>query len=179
MNKMLAVAAALCLALTACGGDGDGGGGESNADQEKAAANLKAYFLEEGKDAAGLEITDEQAGCVSDGVVDKIGITQLQDYGLLTGDLEVAEDADLDEEEITAEDADSLAGTFVDCVDVKALIQKNMGDLPQATQKQKDCISDALTDEALKEMLSQVFQGKENEATSKLQNEMLSCVKTS
>jgi hypothetical protein len=174
MAKTLAVVATLCLALTACGGDG--GGGEGNADEEKASANLKAYFLEESDDAAGLDITEEQAGCVSDGVVDEIGIDQLQEYGLLTDDLEVEKNAELDEKEITAGDADSLAGTFVDCVDVKGLITKQLGDLPQATQKQKDCISDALTDDALEEMLSQVFQGNEGQATSKLQSKMMACV---
>jgi hypothetical protein len=177
MKKTLAVtAAALCLALTGCGGDG-GGGSSDNADEEKAAANLKAYFLDESEDAAGLEINDEQAGCVSDGVVDKIGIEQLQDYGLIDDDLEVVKDADLDEEDITAGDADSLAGTFVDCVDVKGLITKQMGDLPGATAKQKTCISDALTDEALTDMLSQVFQGNDDAATKKLQSEMMACVK--
>jgi hypothetical protein len=174
MKTTLAVAAAaLCLALAGCGGDG---GGSDNADEEKAAANLKTFFLEESEDAAGLDVTEEQAGCVSDGVVSEIGIEQLQDYGLLTDDLEVEKDADIDEQDITAEDADSLAGTFVDCVDVKALITEQMGELPGATAEQKKCISDALTDEALTDMLSQVFQGNEDEATSQLQSEMMGCV---
>jgi hypothetical protein len=178
MKKTLAVtAAALCFALAGCGGDGGSGGGSDNADEEKASANLKAYFLEESEDTAGLEINDEEAGCVSDGVVDQIGIDQLQDYGLIDDELEVVEDADLDEEEVKPEDADSLAGTFVDCVDVKGLITKQMGELPGATQKQKDCISDALTDEALTDMLSQVFQGDEDAATKKLQSEMMACVR--
>lgn len=177
MKKLLAVTtAALCFALAGCGGDDGGGGGSDNADEKKAAANLKAYFLSESQDTAGLEINDEQAGCVSDGVVDKIGISQLQDYGLIDDDLEVVKDANLDEEDITAEDADSLAGTFVDCVDVKGLITKQMGNLPGATQKQKTCISDALSDEALTDMLSQVFQGNEDEATKDLQSKMGACV---
>lgn len=177
MKKLLAVTtAALCLVLAGCGGD-DGGGESDNADEKKAAANLKAYFLSESQDTAGLEINDEQAGCVSDGVVDKIGISQLQDYGLIDDDLEVVKDANLDEEDITAEDADSLAGTFVDCVDVKGLITKQMGNLPGATQKQKTCISEALSDEALTDMLSQVFQGNESEATKDLQSKMQACVK--
>jgi hypothetical protein len=167
MMKMAAVLCAAVLTLTACG----------NGDDDKAKENIKSAVLEdEGTGlTGGTKPTEEQATCISDGMVDDVGVEKLQEYKLLDKDLKINDEANpTDMEE---GDADALAGVFVDCIDVEEMFAAQFGsgekELPAEAQ---DCIKDAIDEDAMKDGLSASFQGKEDEGFAKMQEEMMTCV---
>jgi hypothetical protein len=166
-------AAALCaalFALTACGG-GDGGG-----DDETARENIKASLLDRGADLAGTEVTDEQAGCISDGMVDEVGVEKLQDYELLDEELKIREDAE--PKDMEKGDAEALAAVFVDCVDMEAMFEEQFasGAGAQLTEKQQTCLTDAIDGDVIEQALADTFQGKEADPTAELQGDIMACV---
>lgn len=166
MLKTGAVLCTLLLALTACGGG----------DESQAKESIKASLLDN-PDLAGTELTDEEADCVSDGMVDDLGVEKLQEYKLLDDNAEVIEDASPDD--FAAEDADALAGTIVGCVDVEELLNEQMGaTMEQMTDEQASCITDAFDEDTIKDIISAGFQGED--ATSALpgdlQEKVMGCV---
>jgi hypothetical protein len=163
MTKTIAALCAVLLTLTACGGGDD-----------EAKENIKESLLENGQDFAGTELTEEEATCLSDGMVDEIGTDQLQELGLLDEDNNVVEDAQPDD--LNADDADALAGTIVDCVDVQELMAEQMGPMmEQMDEEQQECITDAFDDDTIVELISASFQGEEPD-TTKLQETVMECV---
>jgi hypothetical protein len=166
VTKTVAVLCAALLALTACGGG----------DDETARENIKASLLDRGEDLAGTEITDEQAGCVSDGMVDEVGVEKLQDYKLLDEDLKIQEDAEA--EDMERGDAEALAKVFVDCVDMEAMFEEQFasGAGAQLTDEQQSCITDAIDGDVIEKALADTFQGKEADPAAELQGDIMACV---
>jgi hypothetical protein len=163
MTKTIAALCAVLLTLTACGGGDD-----------EAKENIKDSLLENGGDFAGTELTEEEATCLSDGMVDEIGTDQLQELGLLDEDNNVVEDAQPDD--LGKEDADALAGTIVDCVDVQELMAEQMGPMmEQMDKQQQECITEAFDDETIIALISSSFQGEEPD-TAGLQETVMECV---
>jgi hypothetical protein len=167
MKKTAAVLCAAVLTLSACGSGED----------DEAKENIKAAVLEEEGTGitGGTEPTEEQAECISDGMVDEVGVEKLQEYDLLNEDLEINDDANpTDMEE---GDADALAGVFVDCIDVEEMFAAQFGsgedELPAEAQ---ECIKDAIDEDAMKDGLSASFQGEEDEGFATMQEEMMACV---
>ncbi len=167
MKKMAAVLCAAVLTLSACG----------NGDDDKAKENIKAAVLEdEGTElTGGTKPTEEQADCISEGMVDDVGVEKLQEYELLNEDLEINDEANPDD--MSEGDADALAGVFVDCIDVEEMFADQFGsgeeELPAEAQ---ECIKDAIDEDAMKDGLSASFQGKEDEGFATMQQEMMACV---
>lgn len=163
-NRALLIAGglALSLTLTACGND----------DEAQAAEAISASMMESGDDEFAL--TQEQADCVGEGMVDKIGVDKLQEYGILTEDL-TADDTVSD---VTFEesDADGAAETIVGCADMQSLMSEQFSAGGDLTDEQVDCLNEQLDDEALTKMFSLVFQGKEDEATEDLMGPVMSCM---
>lgn len=167
---MMKTAAAICaavLTLSACG----------SGDDDQAKENIKSAVLEdEGSEfTGGTKPTEEQAECISDGMVDDVGVEKLQEYELLTEDLEINKGAN--PTDMAEEDADALAGVFVDCIDVEEMFASQLGsgeqELPAEAQ---ECVKDAIDEDAMKAGLSASFQGKEDEAFTAMQEEMMGCV---
>jgi hypothetical protein len=167
VTKTVAVLCAALLALTACGGG----------DDEKARENIKASLLDQGADLAGTEVTDEQAGCVSDGMVDEVGVDKLKEYKLLDDDLKIREDAEPDDME--KEDAEALAGVFIDCVDMEKMFEDQFSSgegAAQLTDEQQDCLKDAIDSDVIEKALADTFQGKEADPAAELQGDIMACV---
>ncbi len=167
MKKSVAVLCAAMFALTACGGG----------DDAEAKENLKAGLLEGGADLAGTEVTDEQAGCVSDGMVDEVGVEKLQEYELLTDELEISKDA----QPTTMEqgDAESLAGVIVDCVDMEKMFEEQFASgamAEQLTGEQQDCLRDAVDSDVIKSALADSFQGKQAEPAAGARADIEACL---
>ena len=167
MKKTAAVLCAAMLTLSACG----------NGDDDKAKENIKTAILEEEGSTitGGTKPTEEQADCISNGMVDDVGVDKLQEYDLLDEDLKINEEANpTDMEE---GDADALAGVFVDCIDVEEMFTSQFGSgeekLPAEAQ---ECIKDAIDEDAMKDGLSASFQGKQDEGFSEMQGKMMECV---
>ena len=122
MKKTVAVLCTAMFALTSCGGG----------DDAEAKENIKASLLEDGADLAGTKVTDEQAGCVSDGMVDDVGVEKLQEYKLLDDEFKIREDAQPTDME--AGDAEALAAVFTDCVDMEKLFEEQFSSGAMADQ---------------------------------------------
>lgn len=168
MNPKYAVSVAVLVAtsglLTACGGSDD---------EATAAKNLKASILKE--DVAGASLTDKQAGCLADDIVEEIGVDQLKKYGLIDDKLKV--DDQLTDVELKKDDADAMASAFTTCVDAEELIEKQFSQAASGmSKKQQDCIKDVLTKEKVESILSLTFQGKESQIQGDLRDDLVKCV---
>lgn len=174
MKKTVAVLCAAVFALTACGrGDGE----EADPQNAEAKENIKASLLEEGADLAGTKVTEEQAGCVSDGMVDEVGVEKLQEYKLLNKDLKISEDAQPTDME--QGDAEALAGVFTDCVDMEKMFEEQFTSGPMAeqlTDEQRNCLTDAVDSDVIESALADTFQGKEADPTAGIQADLMACV---
>jgi hypothetical protein len=174
VKKSVAVLCAALFALTACGG-----GNDTEADPETAEAkeNIKASLLEEGGNLAGTEVTDEQAGCVSDGMVDEVGVDKLQEYKLIDEEFKISKDAQPTDME--QGDAEAMAAVFTDCVDMEELFEEQFSTGPMAdqlTDEQQTCLKDAVDDEVIESALADTFQGKQADPAEGVQADLMACV---
>jgi hypothetical protein len=143
-TKLLAALAAALLMLTACGGNGD--------DEEAAQAISDTLMKQQDGAAAGLAMKQEQADCIGDGWVDKIGTEKLQEYGVLTEDLKA--DETINDVKLSADDAEAAVDTVFDCADVKKML----------TNADK-----------LHTTLELMFRGKQDEANQQMVEPMMKC----
>ena len=167
MKKTLAVLCAAMFALTACGGG----------DDAEARESLKASLLEDGADLAGTKVTDEQAGCVSDGMVDEVGVEKLQEYKLLDDEYKIPKDAQPDDME--QGDAEALAAVFTDCVDMEKLFEEQFSSgamADQLTDEQQDCLRDAVDGDVIESALADTFQGKKANPAEGVQADLMACI---
>lgn len=161
---VLAGGLAMTLTLSACGG----GGG----DEAKAADAISQSMMESSDDE--FTVDEKQADCVGEGLVDKIGVDKLKSYGMLNDDLTV--DDSVTDVTMEEADADNAAAVIIGCVDAQAMMAEQFAADDTMTDEQKECVSDALDDEALTGMFSLIFQGKEEEATNELMGPLMSCM---
>jgi hypothetical protein len=164
MKKMtVIVLATLSLLLTGCGNN-----------EDEAKENIKASILEEDQ-IAGTEVTDDDATCLSDGIVDEIGTDKLQEYGLLNDDLEVEEE--VGETTMDEGDADSMADVFVECVEAEAMLEEQFSAMAGSlNEEQQECMKEVLDEEKVKEILSATFQGDTAGMQQSLQEDFMTCV---
>jgi hypothetical protein len=166
MTKLVAILCAALLTLTACG----------SSDDDTAKENIKASIKKQGSSlAGGTKVTDDQAQCVADGLVDDLGVDKLQKYKLLDDNLEVNNDAN--PTDMTSDDAQTLAKTVVGCVDFKKIFEEQLaGSGTQLTDDQKNCVSDAIDEDTLTDVLAQGFQGKDPQMPSDMQGDLMKCM---
>jgi predicted ATP-grasp superfamily ATP-dependent carboligase len=164
MTKTLvaSVLAALTLTLAGCG----------NSDDDEAAKAISDSIMKEQGKAGGdvFVMKREEADCIGEGFVDNIGTEQLQDYGFLTEDLETADK--MSEVKMSTEDAEAASGTLFDCADVQAMMSKAMGDVPAEA---KECLDKVMTEDALRDMFTLMFSGKQEAASQKMVKPMMEC----
>jgi hypothetical protein len=168
MRKISAVlCAVLLMSLAACG----------NSEDDKAKANIKASVLKDSSSVAGgTKLTENQAQCFADGMVDDVGVDKMKKYKLLDDNLEIIKDAS--PTDMSADDADATAGVITKCVDMKKLItdQINSSTQTKLTDTQSKCISDAIDEDAITKGLSASFQGKSDNPMSDMQGALMKCV---
>ena len=159
----IAVLAALAATLSACGGGDD-------AQAAKAISDSIVSDQDAGSDV--MQVGREDADCIGDGLVDKIGTEQLQEYGLLTKDLKV--DKQVTNVKFSTEDAKAATDTLFACTDVMGMISKSMPTqgMDEAT---RECFEDVLTEDAVRGMFVNMFSGKQDEASQALVEPMMKC----
>lgn len=156
MRKTLAVVCVALLALGTLGACGEN-------DEETAKANIQEGVLTDDSASGGAPLSEDQAECFADGMVDKLGVEKLQDYGLLDDDLGFVGDAN--PTDMSADDAEAAAGVLTDCVDFGDLLRSQLeeqGDV-KLTDAQLDCITDTIDEKAIREGLAAVFQGQDED----------------
>lgn len=158
--RTIGVTAVLALALAACGGSGD---------DEKASKNLAASIMD--SENSAFEVTQDQADCVGDGMVEDIGTDQLVEYKILNEDLAASDG--LDSVKMSEDDAKSAANVMQDCAEIKEIFTGAMGDLPEEAQT---CIDEKLTDEVLNDFLVAVFMDDQDGGTQNLMTALTECM---
>lgn len=170
MKKISALlcAVAMVLSVAACGG---------NSESDKAKANIKASVLKNNASVAGgSKLTDKQAECFANGLVDKVGVDKLKKYKLINDKLEIIQNAN--PTNMTSGDADATAGVITKCVDMKKLITDQINNSAQTklTAAQSKCIDDAIDEDTIRKGLSASFQGKSTNPLAGMQAGLLKCV---
>ncbi|MDX6323896.1 MAG: hypothetical protein QOK15_250 [Nocardioidaceae bacterium] len=168
MRKFWAVlCTVLLLSAAACG----------SSDDDKAKANIKASVLKDNASVAGgSKLTDKQASCFADGLVDKVGVDKLKKYKLIDSKLQIIKNAN--PTNMSADDADATAGVITSCVDMTKLItdQINSSAQTKLTAAQTKCIQGAINEDAIKKGLSSSFQGKSDNPMADMQGALMKCV---
>jgi mevalonate kinase len=181
MKKTAAVLCAALLALTACGGDEESEPQAEetvSAEDTKAKESIKASVLDNATEVVGgASLTEEQADCFADGLVDDVGVEKLQEYNLIDENYEMTEDAQ--PTDMSQEDAEATAAVVTGCVDVKGLIQEQIdADAgTQLTEEQAECISGASDEETIEAGLAATFQGiEQNNPLEESMGDLMACV---
>jgi hypothetical protein len=162
-------AAALCVALFLLTGCGSG-------EDDDAKENIKTSLLEEESSVVGdTQLTEEQAECFSDGIVDEVGVDKLQEYEILNEDLEIIENAE--PTDMSKDDAEAMAGVMTDCVNMTELIEEQIASSDsELTEEQQSCITDAIDEDAIEEGLAASFQGETDNPMGEMTGALMECV---
>lgn len=175
--RMIAVAAlsGVLWGLAACSGEGSE---KDAATEEETAARVISDSLVASQDqegtAAAFRMGRGQADCIGEGFVDEIGVTKLQEYGLITEDLSQAGGvADL---EMAPADAKAAAGTFFECADVAEMMTSALEGDKALDDRTRACLADALSEDVLRETFTLMFSGRQDEAVRLTTGPMRTCL---
>ena len=161
------VLTALALSLSACGSSGD----------DEAAQNISDSIIKAQKTSSSssefFSVKRKDADCIGKGLVDKIGTDQLQQYGLLDKDNKVK--GNVTALKMSAGDAKAATGVLFDCTDVETMIKKAMASSGTVPKAMKACVDKALTEDNLRSMFTQLFQGDSKAANKALVEPMTKC----
>lgn len=157
--RTIGATAVLALALAACGGSDD-----------DAASKAIADSIMDSNDST-FEVTQDQADCVGDGMVEEIGTGNLVEYGLITEDNEASDG--LETVNMSEDDAQSAADVMQECADIKEIFTGAMGELPEEA---RTCIDEKLTDDVLNEFLVSVFMDDQEGGTQNLMTALTECM---
>ena len=160
MKKLLASAALVAISatsLTACGASAD----------SRARASIKASLIKDSANSTTLpKYDDKAAGCVADDIVGKIGVKQLQTYGLIDSKGN-GKDADLSSVHLSSTDAGTFASALVDCNSAMLTkVQSTFTDEVHATGAQKTCIDKILNRDVAVKLFTGSFSGDDAAASS-------------
>jgi len=160
----LALTAACALVLSGCGG--------ASEEDTEAASSLSASLMEQGDST--VSVSQEEADCVSEGIVEGVGVDELKEYGVLTEDLKI--DKDPGEVEMSTADAEAAADSLFDCTDVRAMVDSQMSEqmAGQPPEVQK-CLDEVLTDDRLRLLYVAIFSGDQEGAQSEIVEPMTEC----
>lgn len=158
MKHLFAVAltATTCISLSACGSSSD-----PMAAQAK--TSLAKQLTAQATESSDPLKDPSTATCVANGLVDKIGVKQLQTYKLLD-DKGNATNAQLQNTNASKTDATSFADTMFTCVGsdkIIAAVKDSIGGrLATAPAAVKTCVSNLLTADVVRGMLIAEAEGQ-------------------
>lgn len=165
------VAALLLLGATACG-DGDGEEQTGLSGDEKKAAEALATSMER---AGATEVDRAFSTCMSEGMVEELGIEKLEESGLLTEDGVGRFGTKVDH--ATAE---VIGDVTVECYDFEALIEEHKSAYPKVSEQgwetYVDCVEE-LDPQLRASVVEANEKGAGKEAQTALNNAMTTCGK--
>jgi hypothetical protein len=160
----LAVLAGLLLPLTACGGG----------DDEAAAKAISDSIMkeQEGAQQSVFTMKREEADCIGEGFVDRIGVDKLKEYEFLSEDLKAKPMTNIVME---TEDAESATDVLFDCADVEGLMNEALASGAQMDERTKACLDEVLTEDKLKSMFTLMFSGEQEKANQEVIEPLTKC----
>lgn len=165
-RTILAAVLASLLALSGCG----------SSEEETAKTSIAEYFLDQDAEQQLFDLQEEEADCIAEDMVDGVGVEKLQEYGFITEDGSVDEDADVGN--VEQGDAETIADAMLDCADamqsVKDGMMQAMGQQSAETQK---CVDEALTEDLVRDLLVATFTGESAQAGEDLAASLEACAK--
>jgi hypothetical protein len=170
MHRALPAAAlaALLLGVSGCAG---GDGGDTDATASKAIADS---IMKSGDSSAKLlSMKREDADCIGKGLVDKVGTEKLRKYGLLTKD-NTSKNA-INDVSMSPEDAKATTTVLFGCTDVEAMMNSAISQSGNLSKKIKACVTRTLTEDTLRPVFDQMFQGNPDEASKALTGPISKC----
>lgn len=169
-RSILAAAVASAVVLTGCGGGGD------TADEDaKAKGAISAYLMQQQRSAGMMDLKEQEADCIADGMVDGVGVDQLKEYGLLKEDGTVDKKADAPD--LSKGDSEVVVDSMFDCTDVMATMKEQLGQaMGGAGAETTKCVQDALTREVVRDILVASFSGEQQQAQQELMGPMTKCL---
>jgi hypothetical protein len=172
MKTSLAAATATLLALTlaSCGSNDD-----AEASQAISASIMKSQSSSGDSGSQLLSLKKKEADCIGSGLVDKIGTDQLKQYKLLTKDNKAGQD--VTQVKMSKGDAESATDVLFGCTDVPAMMKKAMNSSGQVPAQMRACVDKTLSEQALRGMFTNVFQGNEEQARKDLITPMMRCAR--
>jgi hypothetical protein len=163
-RSILSVVLAAMLVLTGCG----------NSEDEQAKTAISGYLMKQQEQNKMISLKKGEADCISNGMVDNIGVDQLKKYGFLNEDGSVNEKVDTPD--MSKEDAKAMVNSMFNCTDVmktmQAQLTASMGNQPAAV---KDCFDKALTADAVRGMLVGSLSGDQQQAQQELLGPLMQC----
>lgn len=145
-NRTAAVvlAAIVPFALAACG----------NSDAAHAKASLKATLLSNANASGSHNLSDAQATCLADGVVNTIGVKQLQTDKILDAKANAIEHS-LNNNTLPKADATKFADTYLGCTDHGAAATAALKSALEvgATDATKTCIESKVTTSVVRDFM--------------------------
>ena len=184
-----AVLVVLLFALGACGGSGDSDSDSSapkssasatpDGDEATAAKSISDSLMAAQKSGDStsqlLSMKREDADCIGEGMVDKVGTDQLQKYGMLTKDMKAG--TNLSSLKMSKADAASTTDVVFGCTDVEAMMKNAMGKSGTIPKQMRGCVDKVLTEENLRPMFGKIFEGKQAAAQKELTAPLIACAK--
>lgn len=136
---LLAIAALSVAA--ACGGDDEG-----LSDEEQAYAD--AFAADMTNDAEGMNVSDEEAECMSEAVMQELGVEPFEEADVQPADLEGDEAPGelLGEGAVSDEQAETIADTWLDCADLPKSLAANLGESADLDEDAQACVEEGLGD---------------------------------
>jgi hypothetical protein len=110
-----------------------------------------------------LQIDREQAQCLAPKWVDAIGADRLAAAGIQPRDFGAEGDVDLSEVGLSEDDGGAMYDAFGECdIDVKTLFVESFSAERDVSEEDKDCLSDAMSDDLLRRIMVTTFvEGEE------------------
>ena len=167
-SVLAGLALPLALTVSGCG----------NGDDDKAAKALSDAIMKQQSSGTTsiLQVKRKDADCIGTGFVDKIGTDKLEKYGVLTKDLKAKKT--LTNAKMSAGDAKTASSVLFSCTDVPAMVTKAIGSSGQTKNLPagiKTCIKKAFTEDTLRPVFVDAFQGLQAEVQKDLTAPLMKC----
>ncbi len=167
MNRTILVSVlASLLVLGACSGTGE---------EDEAKTAISGYLMQQQKDKQMITLDKGEADCIAGGMVDGIGVDQLQEYGFLTEDGTVDKNAKTPD--MSEKDSEVMVDAMFDCTDVMDTMRSQLaGAMGSATPEMQQCFEDALSEEMVRGVLVATFSGDQEKAQRELMGPLGDCL---
>lgn len=171
-----AAVAAIALMGAACGGDDSGSSGADNAEKKAYSEALAVALGSE----ADFPFDEKETLCISEGIVDVMGLQMFVDAGVSAED--ITSDAEFDFPDLTDEQNTDLVNVFLDgeCVDMGQMMADTMMEQSDGalTEEQASCIGDGIaSSEGFGQALTAEITGADStEADAAMEDEILGLI---